>query len=268
KTVTAVAAVSLALGIGSTTSVFRLVEAAFLRPLAIRDADRLYFLRYTAVNIDGKESEKDSFSYPELLVMRDALKDRCELLMVSFADRQDVTYGDPAAVEKISRQFVSGRLFEDFGLQAAAGRLFSRAEDESSADHRIAVISFPYWQRRFGLDPTIIGKTFRYQGDTYTIAGVVERGFTGTSTGSFTDVFLPLLANTEATRSARSARWAWARILVHLNRDASVEGVRDRVAGCDRSDCACLVCSGGGRASHPRHPLGSGADAALGINSL
>jgi len=161
--------------------------------------------------------------------MREALKESAELLMVSFADRQDITYGDDAAVEKISRQFVSASLFEDFGLRPVAGRLLTRAEDSTSADHHIAVISYPYWQRRFGADPTAVGRTFRYMGDSYTIAGVVEPGFTGTSTGAFTDIFLPLLANADATRSAQSARWNWARILVHLKRDVSPEAARDKL---------------------------------------
>ena len=229
RTATAAAIVSLALGIGATTSVFRLLEAGFLRPLAIRDAESLHFLRYTAINIDGKEADRDSFAYPELLAMREALKGDAELLMVSFADRQGITYGNAAYAEKVSRQYVSGSLFEDFGLQPVVGRLLSSAEDRGAADHHVAVISHPYWQRRFGLDPAVVGKTFRYQEDSYTIVGVVEPAFTGTSTGAFTDVFLPLLANGEATRSPQAARWTWARILVHLKGHASPEAAREKL---------------------------------------
>lgn len=229
KTASIVCIMSLALGIGATASVLRLLEAGFLRPLAIRDAGQLYFLRYTTINVDGKSAERDSFAYPEMLAMRDALKLHAELLMVSFADRQDITYGDTADVEKVSRQYVSGNLFEDFALRPAAGRLFGSAEDTASADHHVAVISHSYWQRRFGLDPAAVGKAFRHGTDTYRIVGVVEPAFTGTSTGAFTDIFLPLLSNQQATRSPQAARWTWARILVHLKPHSSPDAITDQL---------------------------------------
>jgi predicted permease len=229
KMVTSVAILSLALGIGSTTSVFRLVEAGFLRKLDIRAAERLHFLRYTTLNIDGKEAERDSFAYQELLVMRDALRGEAELLMVSFADRQNISFGEPTQVERVSRQYVSGRLFEDFALRPVLGRLFGSAEDQPNADHQVAVISSQYWQRRFGADPRVLGKIFQGGEDRFTIVGVVQPSFTGTSTGAFTDVYLPLLANRQATAGPQARNFTWARVLVHLAPGLSPEATYQKL---------------------------------------
>lgn len=218
KTVTAAGILSLALGIGATASAFRLLEAGFLRPLAIRDPQSLHFLRYSLINIDGKPAQRDSFSHPEFLALREALRADAALLMVSFADRQDISFSAPTEVEKVSRQFISPELFDDFALRPAAGRFFN------SDDLHTAVISHDYWIRRFGGDAATVGKTFLYDGNSYVIAGVLHPDFTGTSTGAFTDIFLPLRAN-----PAVSQNWTWGRILVHLRPQAAPAAVDQKV---------------------------------------
>lgn len=229
KTVTGAAILSLALGMGATTSVFRLVEAGFLRPLDIREAERLHFLRYTAPAADGKQQDRDSFSHQEMLAMREALGADAVVMMVSFADRLELDYGDETQPEKVSRQYVSGRMFDDFGLRPEKGRLFSAAEDEPGADHRVAVIGSQYWERRFGRDPAAVGKSLALAGERFRIIGVMQPSFTGTSTGAFTDIYLPLMANRQAIFGPQARQWSWARVLVHLRPGVTPEATQEKL---------------------------------------
>src|SRR5947209_2738596 len=114
---TSVAAVlSLALAIGSCTSVFRLVDALLLRPLPVRNADRLYAMILHGVGPDGSVRDSEYGEYPQFLLMREAVKADAELIAVSGADRVDLTFGSDADMERAHRQFVSGWMFNAFGL--------------------------------------------------------------------------------------------------------------------------------------------------------
>ena len=96
--------------------------------------------------------------------------------MVSYID---VTYGSDAEMEKAHRQWVSGGLFPNFGLQPALGRLLVEDDDRESAKP-YAVLSYDYWSRRFGQDPKVIGRTFRMSDKVFEIVGIAPKGFTGT----------------------------------------------------------------------------------------
>jgi len=149
--------------------------------------------------------------------MREAMNGEARLFMVSFADRQDITFGGVEETEKVTRQYISGAAFEDFRLTASTGRLFGREQDTAEADHRIAVLTHDYAVRRFGGAAQARGKTFRYLGEVYPVVGVIEPKFTGTATGAVIDVFLPLLANQPTTTGMGKAQARNARILVHLD---------------------------------------------------
>lgn len=234
KTATAVAVLSLAVGIGAVLSAFRLVDAGFLRKLPVPGPKRLHFLRYSMVNIDGAMSMRESFSYDEFVAMRAALKGEAELMMLSFADRQDISFGDPADVEKISRQFVSASMFEHFRIAPAAGRPFGREQDDPGADHRVAVISHEYWTRRFGRAPDVVGRTFLYLGTKFTVVGVAEPKFVGTSTGVIFDVFIPLQAHAETVEGRNTSMRRNARVLVHSEPGVSLERAEQKLGAAFR----------------------------------
>ena len=98
------------------------------------------------------------------------------MIAVSYADRLDLTYGSDEEMEKPHRQYVSGWMFATFGIQPAAGRLFTENDDRTPGAHPYAVLSYDYWTRRFGRDPKAVGRTFRMGGDLYEIVGVAGRG--------------------------------------------------------------------------------------------
>ena len=102
-----------------------------------------------------------------------------------------------------------------FGVRPAVGRLLESADDVEPRGRDVAVISYDYWTRRFGGDPSVVGRTFRWGRSTIEIVGVAPRGFTGTEPGRMTDFFAPATLNDQALNSPG---WSWFRIWVRPTR--------------------------------------------------
>src|SRR5438876_5485142 len=189
----AAAILSLALAIGACTSAFRLIDALLLRPLPVANPERLYVFARQGIDPGGNFRISESCEYPLFRQMRAAVKDQAELIAISYADRVDVTYGSDEEMEKAHRQYVSGWMFSSFGLQPAAGRLFTENDDLTPGAHPVAVLSHDYWTRRFGQDPKVIGRRVRLGNDLYEIVGVAQPRFTGTEPGIVIDIFVPTM---------------------------------------------------------------------------
>lgn len=212
--VTSLAAVlSLALAIGACTSAFRLIDALLLRPLPVASPGRLYQMRQEGMDPGGNMRIGESSEYPLFRQLRDAVREKAVLIASSYANRTDLTYSSDQEMEKGWRQYVSGWMFDTFGMKPALGRLFTERDDMTPGAHPVAVISHAYWQRRFGGEASVIGRTFRIGDDLYEIVGVAPREFTGTEPGITIDFFLPAMMNPYVTRSDAS----WFRTFVYLN---------------------------------------------------
>ena len=214
KTVSAAAILSLALAIGACTSAFRLIDALLLRPLPVAGADRLYSVTFSSPSAaDGAITYYDSCSYPMFRRMRDAIRDRGESIAVSlYGGPADIVYSQE--MEKANVQYVSGWMFDTFGLRPAAGRLLSADDDTTPGTHPYAVLSYDYWTRRFGRSPAALGRTFRVGNDLFEIVGVAEKSFYGTETGWAADVFVPMAM--KSPRVLASLNNFWLRTLVVL----------------------------------------------------
>jgi hypothetical protein len=210
KVTSIVAILSLALAMGACIGAFRLIDALLWRPLPVAHAERLYALSREAFDLQGKPIRSDRWAYPSFSLMRDAVKDQAELIAVSPASRTDLTYGSDQDMEKANVQYVSGSMFQAFGLQPALGRLLAENDDRTPGSHPYAVLSYDYWTQRFGRDPQVVGRTLRYGKELYEITGVVDGHFTGTEPGTMTDIFLPVMMHPSVTRS--DASWADARV--------------------------------------------------------
>ena len=224
KVTSAAAILSLALGIGACTGAFRLIDALLLRPLPVAGAERLYALSREAF-FDGKLQSFDGWAYPSFRLMRAAAKDQAELMAVSYAERMDLTYKSDAEMEKAYAQYVSGWMFGTFGLRPAQGRLLAENDDLKPRAHPYAVLSYDYWTRRFGQDPRVIGRNFRMGDDLYEIVGVGPQPFTGTETGTVTDVFVPTMMHAGVTHDD----WTWFRTLARLKPGVALEAVRAKL---------------------------------------
>jgi predicted permease len=227
KVASAAAVLSLALAIGACTAAFRLIDALLLRPLPIASPERLYAVAFEGTGVDGRRMPYDSSSYPMFQRMRDAVRARAETIAVSYGDRVDLTYGSDLETESAYLQFVSGSLFPAFGLRPAAGRLLTANDDVTPGAHPVAVLSYDYWERRFGRDPKTVGRTFRMRDRVYEIVGVVDKPFTGTETGTMTEVFVPMMMKTPATLASYSNYWL--RTLVQLKPGVAPEPVGDKL---------------------------------------
>src|SRR5260370_32022409 len=163
----AVSVLSLALGIGANTAIFSLINAVMLRSLPVKDPERL--VQITRVMPDGKPL---SVSYPLFQYLRDNMKSISGAAVQMESNPAIVMDG---AEELVSAELVSGAHYSLLGIEpAAGGRLLEPADDVIAPGSPAAVISYRYWQRRFGLNPAAIGKTFtvQIQNRVFTIIGV------------------------------------------------------------------------------------------------
>jgi putative ABC transport system permease protein len=231
KVMSAAAILSLALAIGACVSAFRLIDALLLRPLPVKAPEQLYVLSRQAVADDGKSSSYDSWAYPAFQLMRAAAKGQAELISISISERTEVTYKADAETEKAYVQYVSGWMFDSFGLRPAAGRLFTENDDMKPGAHPFAVLSRDYWSRRFGQDRSVIGRSLRLGQTVFEIVGVAEGPFTGTETGSVTDVFVPSMMHAGVTH----IDWTWHRILARVKPGVEIEPLRAKLDGTSRA---------------------------------
>ncbi len=180
----AVSVLSLALGIGANTAIFSLIDAVMLRSLPVREPQRL--VHVTTPTPDGKPG---FVSYSLFQYFRDNLKS----VSGAWAEMSGTpTILIDGAEEAINAEMVSGAHYSLLGMEPAAGRLLEAADDVISPASPAAVIGYRYWQRRFGLSPAAIGKTFTLQNKVFTIVGVTPPRYQGTRPGRDPDITLPL----------------------------------------------------------------------------
>jgi predicted permease len=171
---TAVAVLSLAIGIGVNSTLFSALDAAFLRPLPFKNADAIVVFRWP------------TFSYPEYEELRAALPSLSSLAAVSH--HVSLLQGNERT-EMFSCNFVSPDYFNALDIAPAAGRLFSAEVDRSGQSS--VVISYGLWQSRFGGDPHLVGQTITLDKRPLTVLGVAAQGFTGERRIPVCDLWLP-----------------------------------------------------------------------------
>ena len=183
---TAVAVLTLALGIGANTAIFTLVNAMLLKSLpGVEDPQQLVLVT---------DNGWPNLNYP----LYEHLQGHCESLSGLFAspyiDKGRVAILDAGAAEAelVPNQAVSGNFFSVLGVSAALGRLLTANDDLPGAAQPVAVISHEYWSRRFGRDPAAIGKTITLEDVPVTIVGVAPQGFSGFVAGSKPDLWWPI----------------------------------------------------------------------------
>jgi putative ABC transport system permease protein len=225
KVTTTAAVLSLALAIGACTSAFRLIDALLLRPLPVAHADRLNVLAVRILDNNGVLRTFDDFAYPNFARMRVAAQGQAELIAASLTSRTDLTYATDNEMEKGYVQYVSGWMFDSFGLQPALGRLLIADDDRTPDASPYAVISYNYWTRRFANDPSVLGRTVHIGSRIFQIIGVGPKSFTGTEPGIITDIFLPTMMNPSVTLDDNN----WLRTLVVVNPGVPLEPLRAKL---------------------------------------
>src|SRR3984957_17336276 len=243
KVTSAAAVLSLALGIGSCVAAFRLIDALLWRPLPISHSSKLYVLSRKMTGFNGKPAEDDHWATPDFKLMRDAVKDQADLIAISDADRTDITWSTDDDMEKAHVVYVSGNMFPLFGLEPALGRLLAPADDSATGAAPYAVLSWDYWNHRFGRDPHVLGRSLHIGGQTFEIIGIGPRDFTGIEKGTVTDIFLPLNMNSFATQASVD----WHHTLLMLKPGATpaaaLEPLRQHLSAANRAfEVQCSQC--------------------------
>jgi len=196
---TLLAVLTLALGIGANTAIFSLLDQVLLRRLPVMNPDELVVLRSPGPIRGHGSSDSDiatSFSVP----MYKGLRDNNQVFSGLLA-----RYAIPLSVssrgntERASGELVSGNYFETLGVRPVLGRVFSLEDDKQLGAHPVAVLSYGYWTRRFGNDPSILNQQLLINGHNLTIVGVAQEGFFGVQVGQMPDVFIPIMMKHQMT---------------------------------------------------------------------
>jgi predicted permease len=239
KVTSTAAVLSLALGIGSCVAAFRLIDALLWRPLPISNSSKLYVLSLKMIGPEGRPIEDDHWATQDLKLMRDAVKDQADLIAISDADRTDITWSGEGStdddMEKARVAYVSGNMFPLFGLEPALGRLIVPADDRGPGAGRYAVLSWDYWNHRFGRDPHVLGRSLHIGDQTFEIIGVGPRDFTRTEKGTVTDVFLPLSMNSLATQDSVTWHRTFLMLKPGVNSATDLEQLRQHLSAVHRA---------------------------------
>ncbi|HEX6973326.1 MAG TPA: ABC transporter permease, partial [Vicinamibacterales bacterium] len=179
---TAVAALSLALGIGANTAIFSIVNAVLLKPLPVREPERLASVFVTDQRNPGNLPLSD-FNFRDL---RDQNQVFDGMAAFNFAQ---VNRAAGSESEQVQAQVVTANYFSVLGVQPALGRGFLPDEDQRAVP--VVVLSHGFWERSLGKDPAIVGKTITLNRTPFTIVGVAPSGFTGVFLGAGPALWVP-----------------------------------------------------------------------------
>jgi predicted permease len=183
---TLIAVVTLALGIGANTAIFSLVNTILLRPLPVREPQRLVSIFPTIL----RTGEAQIFSYPNYVDVRDRNDVFTDLAAFTFAGMSLSRNGNN---EIIYGYLASGNYFELLGVNAALGRTFTPKDDRTPNADPVAVLSYASWQKRFGADHNIVGQTVLLNNLSYTIIGVAPPRFNGTEFIYAPEMWVPMM---------------------------------------------------------------------------
>jgi predicted permease len=234
--VTAVAALSLGLGIGANAAIYSIFHRMLRQDLAVSEPDRLVNLGAPGPKPGGQScsqagSCEDVFSYP---MFRDLEKSDQKVFSAIVAHR---AMGANVSFERrafaTSGSLVSGSYFSALRVQPALGRLLTPRDDETIGAHPVVVLSHRFWETKLGADPAVLDKTLTINGKPLTIVGVAAKDFDGTTYGDRPSFFVPLaMANTVGL--GMEQRWEdrrayWLYLFARLAPGATIEQARTAI---------------------------------------
>jgi predicted permease len=202
---TAVAVISLALGIGANTAIFSLINGILLKSLPVRNPHELRLINWTCykwpnrpglIGHIGRTKSQfycGAFPYPAYREFAEQAEGFSDLFAFSCLEgSMTINTGDVATLARV--QMVSGNFFKSYSARILIGRLITSDDDRPDAPP-VTVLTYPFWQRIFGLDPHVIGRTLMVGNTGFTIIGVLPRGYVTPLVGERrTDFYVPMMA--------------------------------------------------------------------------
>ncbi|MEZ5287308.1 MAG: ABC transporter permease [Vicinamibacterales bacterium] len=182
----AIAILTLAVGIGANAVIFSWIEATLLNPIpGVADRGSLAVVHFTTATRNDL-----SLSYPNYLDIRDATTPGVRDVAVFGTGA--VSMRTPDGAERVWGELVSGNLFDMLGVNAAQGRLLTPADDVTPGGHPVVAVSHAFWQRRLGGRTDVVGSTLTLNEHAFTVVGVTPPGFHGTQPLIALEVFIPV----------------------------------------------------------------------------
>jgi predicted permease len=226
-----VAILTLALGIGANAAIFTVVNALLLKTLPVKVPQQLVVVGDPALpnTTSNGTPRTDVFSYPLYKELRDrnsVFSGLCAGGTDHFVeiDAGQGASGSEKESEKINGRLVSGNYFAVLGLEPAAGRLFSDNDDTAENANPVVVLGYEYWQRKFALSPSVIGRDIRLNGYPFTVIGVAPAGFDGDVVGEEMALFVPVSMQSEIIRGRhwlKSGNNSWLTLTGRLKSNIS-----------------------------------------------
>ena len=179
----AIAVITLALGIGANTAIFSLVNTVMLRSLPVDRPNEI-----VSVAVRGKNDSMSAFSYPNYKDFRDRNDVLSGLLVYRFVPLSLSRGGNN---ERVWGYEVSGNYFDVLNVKAIHGRMFLPEEDQTKLSHPVIVIGYECWQRRFGGDPSLVGKDVLINNHQFRVIGIAPEGFKGTEVVYSPEIWVP-----------------------------------------------------------------------------
>jgi putative ABC transport system permease protein len=238
--VTAVAVLSLSLGIGANTAIFSLVNSLFFRTLPVKNPEQLLLLAAPAAPFAPQEA--GPLSYQWSYAVWDQIRGRPQLFnggaFAYYASRLNLASG--GETDFVDGLWATSRFFDVLGVSAVLGRTFTEMDDQRRGGDAgaVAVIGYGLWQRRFGGVSDVIGRTLTVDRGLFTIVGVLPRGFSGPVVGRTAEIVIPVgtepLVHPRSMLDSRGAMWLtiMARLKPGQTRDAAaaaLQGIQPQI---------------------------------------
>jgi predicted permease len=233
----ATAVLTLALGIGGTTSIFTLMHAVMLKSLPVADPSRLYRVGDgdNCCVMGSPQGRWGFYSFPLFEYIKAETPQFENMTAFStFVPRMSVRrQGVTEAPRPVRTMYATGSYFKTLGVDAFAGRVFTAADDRAAATP-VTVMAYHAWQGLYGGDPSVVGSTLMIEGHPFTVAGIAPPGFFGeTLRADPPELWLPVqhepLISGAGTSLLRTRSSAWLRVIGRLREGATIDGMGARL---------------------------------------
>jgi predicted permease len=224
---TAVAVLSLALGIGANTAVFTLIDALLLRNLPVRHPEQLVEL--SSARRDGKIP----FSYPTFREVERGQRVFSGLIGWSPGEMCDVEIN--GVLSQDQTRGVTGNYYSELGVNPLLGRLITPEDTNprNGSTSQVAVLGYEFWQDRFGGARDVVGKTIRIEGQTFTVLGVTRKWFAGMTPGEPPEITIPITAQPliwgDTLSGLENRSLLWVRATGRLKDDVTIDQARSQL---------------------------------------
>jgi len=193
---TAVAVLSIGLGVGANSAIFSLVDQALFRQLPMREPERLVLLSWNGTFVGSGWGSGNLLPHP---LFRD-LKARNEVFEGLLARHPArVHFAMEGAAEPVNADIVSGSYFSVLGIAPALGRLIDESDDVTPGGHPVVALSYDFWKSRLGGRPDVVGRKVLVNNYPMTVVGVAAEGFRGFDFGEMPQLFVPTMMKKQAT---------------------------------------------------------------------